>query len=382
MRPFQAGRDRGLCISQTPHLLISTSDMNRSSISAFRRSRGFTLVELLVVITIISTLIGLLMPAVQAAREAARRNTCANNQRQLGLAMLNFESSKRAFPGYANRIGTNVHPVSWVIVLFPYLERRDLYDAWCIDASAVPSTMNRTPSIKILLCPSDPSDSSGAGDTSLSYVCNRGCNKWDQPYLGVCLNQAPPTPGTKVPYNPAKLPTGGFRVPMDYISTHDGSSMTLLLAESLLTDASTSTGLSLVYPRNNAKWDDTTTSPYFSTLLNRTDSAGGTPVNQMQINVAFEWGTFSTNPTMSDKIMSNHSGGVNVCFCDGHQYYLNNNVDVDVFRMLMTPWDRGIPRTSTGAPGTAVPWKQEPLLTAVTLPTLPPANRILDEAEY
>ena len=60
-----------------------------------RRSRAFTLVELLVVIAIIGTLVGLLLPAVQAAREAARRSSCQNNMKQMGLALLNYESAKK-----------------------------------------------------------------------------------------------------------------------------------------------------------------------------------------------------------------------------------------------------------------------------------------------
>ena len=60
--------------------------------------RGFTLVELLVVVAILATLVGLLVPAVQSARESARRSSCTNNVRQLGLAAANHESARGRFP--------------------------------------------------------------------------------------------------------------------------------------------------------------------------------------------------------------------------------------------------------------------------------------------
>lgn len=60
--------------------------------------RGFTLVELLVVVAILATLVGLLLPAVQSARESARRSSCTNNVRQLGLAAANHESARGRFP--------------------------------------------------------------------------------------------------------------------------------------------------------------------------------------------------------------------------------------------------------------------------------------------
>lgn len=98
--------------------------------------RGFTLVELLVVLSIIGLLIGLLLPAVQSAREAARRMQCQSHVKQLGLAALNFESAHRRFPsggwgyqwqGFADVNSLAGQPGSWTFSLLPYLEQAALY---------------------------------------------------------------------------------------------------------------------------------------------------------------------------------------------------------------------------------------------------------------
>ena len=94
-----------------------------------KKVRGFTLVELLVVIAIIGILVGLLLPAVQAAREAARRMQCSNNLKQLGLAMLNYESATRKLPalGTVSSPGPGVNggrAWSWVLAVLPYVEQQ------------------------------------------------------------------------------------------------------------------------------------------------------------------------------------------------------------------------------------------------------------------
>ena len=148
---------------------------------------GFTLVELLVVIAIIGVLVGLLLPAVQAARESARLAECQNHLRQIGLATLNFEHAKQAFPPARLRAREFYGPndcaetePSWMVRILPFVEQAVTYSKWNIykpyDDHDL-DTRNFIPSH--FVCPSRRSVEearvdSGVVEQNITYGC--GCS--------------------------------------------------------------------------------------------------------------------------------------------------------------------------------------------------------------
>ncbi len=106
------------------------------------KRRAFTLIELLVVISIISVLIGLLLPAVQRARETANRISCANNLKQIGLAMHMYHNDNERLPttrGGGLSVIYNPELIdtrpfgggaTWAVQIMPYLEQSNLYNRW------------------------------------------------------------------------------------------------------------------------------------------------------------------------------------------------------------------------------------------------------------
>ena len=109
--------------------------MNTATMIAEKR-RGFTLVEVLVVIAIIGTLVGLLLPAIQSARDAARISACKSNLRQFGVAMHNYETSSRQLPPgyrYVAQPAGNGLGFSWGSLVLPFMEEMAIFQEFRFD---------------------------------------------------------------------------------------------------------------------------------------------------------------------------------------------------------------------------------------------------------
>lgn len=143
---------------------------------------GFTLVELLVVITIIGILIALLLPAVQAAREAARRMQCQNNIKQLSLAVIMYENIYRFFPptemGRSQAKYTQGVHISWIPRILPFCEQSNLDDSitWAQtrDLCDTQNTAASRQHLALIRCPSDPYQPAATDNGPTNYVVCQG----------------------------------------------------------------------------------------------------------------------------------------------------------------------------------------------------------------
>lgn len=270
-----------------------------------RRSRGFTLVELLVVITIIGMLMALLLPAVQSARESGRRATCFNNQYQIATAMLQSESTRRFFPGFINRLSDK--QVSWVPMIFPYIERNDLYEQWKVGTQ--PTTL-----LRLMICPSAPPETSGTTDTPLAYVVNTGKNTNSS--AGGFSVADPRRPCDGVFHDQFNV-GNQIRVSNDYISSKDGTTQTLMLGELIPLAATAAMG-----------WRSTV------------ENVVGFQWCGANFNINKPQPELYKNRKVSEHLTSRHGGGCVVSFCDRHTYFLREDIDYEVYAHLMTPSSR------------------------------------------
>jgi prepilin-type N-terminal cleavage/methylation domain-containing protein len=327
---------------------------DRLRVVSKRKRCGFTLVELLVVIAIIGVLIGLLLPAVQGAREAARRSQCVNNLKQVGLAVLNYETAHGMLPAagafappsqslyftFHARIdlksGTN-H--SWLTRLLPYLEQRAVYDQLDFKShlsSNNPKALSAQP--QGLLCPS--------ADTLGKYFLYR------EHEAAMLLGKANYAAWSS-PFHVDDFDHHGaiwlYQQPLRRVS--DGISNTLALSEIRTRDhdgdqrgawALPWAGSSLLaldlHPQRDIRSSDLQAPwPYvFNKLsLGQTQVPNGElpdmlyecpdPVNEQLEGMPCE--TAEEGKYISAAPRSNHRGGVHGCYLDGAVKFIADNVD-------------------------------------------------------
>lgn len=298
--------------------VLNTAPRNRS---------GFTLVELLVVMTIIGMLMALLLPAVQNAREAGRRTACVNNLTQLGLAATRSEDQSGFIPGWRNRSprpadtsGTTFNnTVSWPVPLLPFMERNDVFRNWITaTGSAV-----QAPYIAFFVCPSSPPDA--LTQPTLSYAGNAGAGL------------AAGTTANRFDGVMADTTITGSRLSLDDVSTGDGLPNTVLLTERC--------GPGNVRGNNplfQTWWDrrsiattinfNVNTSAYTAFASTPVPVIGitGTPPSKIINNTVAPFPGFLSQPS------SNHPGGVVAVFCDGHHTFIKDSIGAAVYAQLLS----------------------------------------------
>jgi prepilin-type N-terminal cleavage/methylation domain-containing protein len=297
-----------------------------------RTRSGFTLIELLVVIAIISTLIGMLLPAVQKAREAASRAQCQNNLKQIGLAMLNFESGRGSLPPSR----TSPTGRTWAGLILPEIEQENLYRAWDSTRPYYEQSnpIARMTGVRIYFCPSRrtpidsqagslsddiPTDASIVGGTSGMHVPGALAD------YAVAVDPNGDNPADTI-NQPGAKDTAAFRFGfgvrlMDF---PDGLSNTFLVGEKHVTQGTYGTA---------AGYDGSTFNP--DRYLWSTRSAGrGEMPSPFLVGITtnpMEPGATLPNPP---KFGSKHTQVVVFCFGDGHVANIPESIEWNILAML------------------------------------------------
>ncbi len=311
--------------------------------------RGFTLVEVLVVIAVMAILVGLLLPAVQSAREASRRASCENNLKQLGLALANYESALGAYPfgvGGGGPPGNVVNRWSLQSQLLLFLEQTALYHAlnfagspW-LNSDAALAAQNQTALSTRLagfLCPSDTDRISDPFNTAHnSYRGNSGT----LPY-----NLKDDSPDQSGRNNGVFW----FQSAVRASSMTDGLGHTAIFSERCMGDVSSPDPLSNYYITDDSLQacleSLENASPYLS------DPYAGSGARWADGNAIYTryhhifppgkpscllGGTWDFDSPVAVTANSRHPGGVNLMTADGSVRFARQTVDIKVWNALGT----------------------------------------------
>ena len=291
--------------------------------SACSTRLAFTLVELLVVISIIGILIALTIPATTAARDRARQARCTSNIKQTNLATMEYITRNGYFPGWKNQFKGVKNPNkfvngSWVATLLPFFGEGALEKKW-VEGEA------DTACLLYLICPADARPDKI--DPHLSYVANCGNAKGDSRDAGVYLDLYPTSTN--------KRPT---KQTLDFITSNDGLSSTIMTSENnqaYMWGDPTNTSANATHA--NICWQGFV---FFDSNPNTTNSQA---INWDYRGVELS-GQSSRSAISADKYArpsSYHPGGVNTSWCDSRVVKLNDDIDYDIYKMMLAPNDKG-----------------------------------------